>query len=144
MIKCCLSRITEPFSGFHAWRGLTKITCLSAVKPMSTRDYLSWIETRLSRLSFTCHSFDVFFCSPTRRSSCLCAWTSWQKSLPVIFSMCLTRRWHLRRPCCGWINVPLVNRALKRSVSLEFCTLGYNLFAAWTQFSICPSAYYLL
>lgn len=55
------------------------------------------------------------FCLPTRRSFCLCVWTSWLRSWPVTFSMCQKRRWHLKPQYCGWINAPLVNRVLKRS-----------------------------
>ena len=70
---------------------------------------------------------------PYRRSSCLCVWTNWQKSSPATFSTCLMRRWCLRQPCCGQINVSLANRALKRSVSPR---PGTSLFLLFYQ-SLC-------
>lgn len=85
---------------------VTSYTC-----SMST---FSWVCFHLSfRLLMS-------FCWPTRRSFCLCVWTSWLKFSPVTFSMCLKRSWCLKPQCCGWINAPLVNRVLKRSDFHQF------------------------
>lgn len=76
------------------------------------------------------------FCLPTRRSSFHSVWTNWLKLLPATFLMCLTRRLCSRPPCSGWINVPLVNKVLKRFDWHEFATWKVLSWKCWRFFII--------